>query len=403
MEDLVGKKIVFRDGWESDANYLLLNYRDEGPYALMPREYLRHTIPVEEEKMHHGHSDENSIVLMMSGGSVLLNDAGYRPMMPSGPSGEFRADYYHNRLVYRTGKRARGQGLWEFLQNSGGYRSVETQKIEFLTSDQFDVSRTRLTDRRDGIQHDRVITWLKRENVFVVFDIVKFLESDFFTLSTLWHGTTVLNRGDGFFVTAVDTIRGRPMPRGEALRIDFAQRGIRELGTFDLTRNLEPAVTAYQTMSSHYLQGHVETFVTVLTPVDRDDPSSAPFEGLRLLEPAQLRAGIGVVLELDGEDVYVCAKTNMLRDILAINSRPRYTFESGKVAYGPFETDASFLFARVGRDSIDWAATHMVGVYHEGDELFTAGWNTYTLEPDDWATGLGAGKWRYWEGSVERN
>jgi hypothetical protein len=45
----------------------------------------------------------------------------------------------------------------------------------------------------------------------------------------------------------------------------------------------------------------------------------------------------------------------------------------------------------------------MVGVYHDGYELFAAGWNTFTLEPDDWATGLGAGKWRYWEGTVERN
>ena len=402
MEDLVGKKIVFRDGWDDDANYLLLNYRDEGPYALMPREYLRHTIPVEEEKMHHGHSDENAISLLMSGGSVLLNEAGYRPEMPSGPSGEFRADYYHNRLVWRTGKRGREQPLWNFIQNSGGHRPVETQKIEFLTAEDFDVSRTRVTDSRDGVQHDRVITWLKEENVYVVFDIVKFLETDFFTLSTLWHGTTVLDRGDNYFVTAVDTIRGQPMPRNKALRLDFAQSGIREIGTFDLVRNLEPAVTAYQTLSSHYLQGHVETFVTVLTPVERGDLEGSPVDAIRIVEPPELRAGVGVVLEVNGEEIFICAKTDLTREILAANSRPRYTFESGKVTYGPFTTDASFFYARMGNDAIDWAATHIVGVYHEGRELFEAGWNTYTLEPDDWATGLGAGKWRYWEGSVPR-
>jgi hypothetical protein len=369
----------------------------------MARDYLRNTIPVEEEKMHHGHSDENSIVLLMSGGSVLLNDAGYRPEMPSGPWGEFRADYYHNRLVWRTGKRGREQSLWDFLRNSGGHRSVDTEKIDFLTAEQFDVSRTRVTDRREGVQHDRVITWLKRENVYVVFDIVKFLETDFYTLSTLWHGTTVLDRGERYFVTALDTIRGRPMPRAKALRLDFVQGGIREQGTFELTRNLEPAVATYQTLSSHYLAGHVETFVTVLTPVDRNHPTSLPFSGVRLIEPPELRAGIGVVLESHGEEIYVCAKTDLLRDILAANSRPRYTFESGRVTYGPFETDASFLFARVGGDSLAWAATHMVGVYHEGNELFSAGWSTFTLEPDDWATGFGAGKWRYWEGSVRRN
>jgi hypothetical protein len=30
LEDLVGKKIVFRNGWEPTSTFLLLNYRDEG-------------------------------------------------------------------------------------------------------------------------------------------------------------------------------------------------------------------------------------------------------------------------------------------------------------------------------------------------------------------------------------
>ena len=401
MEDLVGKKIVFRDGWDAGADYLLLNYRDEGSYARMARDYLRTTIPVEEEKMHHGHSDENSIVLMMSGRSVLLNDAGYRPRMPSGPWGEFRADYYHNRLVYRTGKRGREQGLWEFLRNSGAYRPVVTDKVEFWTADEFDVSRTRLTDERDGIQHDRVITWLKRENVYVVFDIVKFLETDFYTLATLWHSTTVLDQGEGHFVTAVDVIRGHSMPRNKALRIEFPQRGIRSHGTFELERNLEPATAVYQALSSHYFEGHVETLVTVLTPVDRTAPEASPLDAIHVLETPELRAGIGVVLEVNGEEVYVCSKTDLLRDIMAANVRPRYTYESGKVTYGPFATDASFFYARKHADSVRWSGMHLVGVEYEGHELFTAPGSTFTLEPDDWATGYGPGKYRYWEGTAQ--
>ena len=402
MEDLVGKKIVFRDGWDDDANYLLLNYRDEGSYARMARDYLRHTIPVEEEKMHHGHSDENSIVLMMSGGSVLLNDAGYRPRMPSGPYGEYRADYYHNRLVWRTGKLGREQSLWEFLRNSGAYRPVQTEKIDFWTADEFDVSRTRISDRRDGVQHDRVIAWLKQENAYVVFDVVKFLETGFYTLATLWHATTVLERGDDYFVTAVDYIRGQPQRQGTALRIEMPQRGIRHLGSFEIARNNEENTAVYQNLASHYLEGQVETFVTLLVPVPRDDPNATPVEAIRVVEPPEERAGIGVVLELDGEQVYVCAKTDLLRDILTANRRPRYTFESGKVSYGPFATDASFFFARLRGDALNWAGTHLVGVRYEDRELFTAPPSTFTLEPDDWNTGFGPGKWRYWEGSVER-
>ncbi|MCK5651734.1 MAG: hypothetical protein KAJ42_10170, partial [Gemmatimonadetes bacterium] len=369
MEDLVGKKIVFRDGWDADANYLLLNYRDEGPYALMARDYLRHTIPVEEEKMHHGHSDENSIVLMMSGGSVLLNDAGYRPRMPSGPYGEYRADYFHNRLVWRTGKLGREQALWEFLRNSGGHRSVDTEKIEFWTADEFDVSRTRVTDERAGVQHDRVITWLKQENVYVVFDVVKFLETGYYTLATLWHTTTVLDQGDDYFVTAVDHIRGQPQPQGTALRIELPQRGIRHQGTFQIRRNNEDNTAVYQNLASHYLEGQVETFVTVLAPVPRESPGASVIEELTVIEPPEERAGIGVVLQVGGEEIYVGAQTDLLRGILTANARPRYTFESGKVSYGPFATDASFFFARVRGDSVRWAGTHLVGVRYQDREL----------------------------------
>ena len=401
MEDLVGKKIVFRDGWDDDANYLLLNYRDEGPYALMARDYLRHTIPVEEEKMHHGHSDENSIVLMMSDGSVLLNDAGYRPEMPSGPSGEYRADYFHNRLVWRNGKLGREQSLWNFLENSGGHRSVETEKIEFWRADEFDVSRTRVTDEAAGVQNDRVVTWLKEENVYVVFDIVKILETGYYTLATLWHSTTVLDQGEDYFVTAVDFIRGRPQPQGTALRIEMPQGGIRRQGSFDIRRNNEDNLTVFETLASHYLEGQVETFVTVLSPVPREDTEASVVENIRVLEPPEERAGIGVVLEIGGEEIFVGSKTDLDYGILAANRRPRYTFESGKVGYGPFETDADFFFARMGNGVLKWAGTNLVGMYFQDQELFSAPWSTFTLEPDDWNTGVGAPKWRFWEGTVE--
>jgi hypothetical protein len=65
MEDVQGKKFVFRSGWDPGSTYLLLNYRDEGDGGLAFRDYLRDTIPVEEEKMTHGHADENSIPLLM--------------------------------------------------------------------------------------------------------------------------------------------------------------------------------------------------------------------------------------------------------------------------------------------------------------------------------------------------
>ena len=138
-----------------DSTYMLLNYRDEGDGGLNFRDYLRDTIPVEEEKMTHGHADENSIALLMSGGSVLLHDGGYRDYMPSGPYGAYRQDYFHNRLCVRPEKiwmgqnrgeyrysvrdSVPGQGIMDFLRNAGSYRRIRTQKVDFLS-----LSRLRL-------------------------------------------------------------------------------------------------------------------------------------------------------------------------------------------------------------------------------------------------------------------
>ena len=109
MEDVQGKKVVFRNGWKPDSTYLLLTYRDEGDGGMNFRDYLRDSIPVEEEKMTHGHADENSISMLMSGGSLLLHDGGYRDYMPSGPFGAYRQDYFHNRLCVRPEKIWMGQ------------------------------------------------------------------------------------------------------------------------------------------------------------------------------------------------------------------------------------------------------------------------------------------------------
>ncbi|MCG6987539.1 MAG: hypothetical protein LJF06_05120 [Gemmatimonadetes bacterium] len=402
MEDLVGKKIVFRDGYDANANYLFLNYRDEGTYDRMPRDFLRHTIPAEEEKQVHGHSDENAINLLMSKGSVLLDDGGYRPELPSGPNGEDRADYFHNRLVWRMGKVGRDQSIWDFIRNAGSYETVETEKIDFLRGDGFDMSRTRVTDRHHGVQQDRVITWLKKENVWVVFDIVKFLQTGYYTMADLWDATTILDHGDDYYVTAIDTIAGHPQKMGTALRIDMPKIGPRREGTFPLMRNGDKNIAVYEALGSHYLAGQVETFVTVLTPVPRADISRSPVKSVRVVQTPQERRGIGVVLTVDGSEILVAAKTDLDYGILTANVRPRYTWASGRVDYGPFATDADFFLARTTGDTVSWAATNMVGVRYHDQELFAAPSSTYTLQPDDLSsTGKGPPKWRYWSGTAE--
>ncbi len=116
LDELVGKKAVFRDGWREDSTYLLYNYRDVGPYGKLTRDYLQNTIPVHAEKPHHGHADEQSICALCSGGAVLLRDGGYRDSFTT--NGHYRADFYHNRLVMRNGRMFRENGFWNMLKIS---------------------------------------------------------------------------------------------------------------------------------------------------------------------------------------------------------------------------------------------------------------------------------------------
>jgi hypothetical protein len=81
--------------------------------------------------------------------------------------------------------------------------------------------------------------------------------------------------------------------------------------------------------------------------------------------------------------------------------RPRYTFDSGKVKYGPFETDAYFLYGRLADKKLNYVATQMVKVRYEDKDIFAAKPSTFGLQPDDLSTGYGPPKWRYWEDTVE--
>ncbi|MCK5740012.1 hypothetical protein KAH55_12545, partial [bacterium] len=301
LDDLVGKKIVFRDGYEPNDTYMLVNFKDEGDAGFLSREHLRWSIPVEEEKMTHGHSDENDITMLMSGGNILLHDGGYREYMPSGIFGAFRADYFHNRTVIRKekmflGQKAGeeryghqnpvpGQSLIDFVRNSGGYQPTHTELIDFLSTPDFDYSRTRLTQPKRDYQYDRIVTWIKPLNVFVVFDVVKFLEDDYYTLANFWHTRKILAQGDNYFVTQYDSLRNKEFPTDKALLTYFPQGtdGGRLVGTDPERRYWQNEIAIHQSLSGHYHAGTTRHFVTVLAPIDANNQHPE-----KLLENIQL-------------------------------------------------------------------------------------------------------------------
>ena len=424
MEDVQGKKIVFRSGWRPQDTYLLLNYRDEGDGGLNFRDYLRDTIPVEEEKMTHGHSDENSIVLLMSGGSVLLHDAGYRDYMPSGPYGAYRQDYFHNRLCVRPEKiwlgqkkgeyrysvrdEVPGQSVLDFLRDAGSYRRVRTQKVDFLALEDFAYSRTRLSDDSWGYEWDRVVTYIKSPEMFVVFDIFKARKEEWFTLTNLWHAQKILARGEHWYKTAYENIQNCALPPDKNLLIVFPLTHYRLEGVEPIKRHYQDEFLIHQTTAQHFELGETTGFVTVLLPHSQDSNYLGWVDRINLLPVDPARAGLGLKIDA-GEKKFVVAVKNDLRQDMARDwRRPKYTYEAGKIRFGEFETNGDFLFASEAKSEgkaasakLSYTIVNLTKARYRDQVLFEAKPSLFGLAFDASADGPGIGKLRYWRDEVE--
>jgi hypothetical protein len=412
MEDVVGKKIVFRNGWSPLSSYLLLNYRDEGDGGLNFRDYLRDTIPVEEEKMTHGHADENSLVLLMSGGSVLLHDGGYRDYMPSGPYGAYRQDYFHNRLCVRPekifwGQKAGesrysvreavpGQAMLEFMHNAGSYRPVRTRKVDFLSFDDFDYSRTRVIDDGWGYQGDRVVVYVKDPECFVVVDIFKALREDYFTMGAFWHTRKIFDRGDHWYDTGYDRIQTAVLPQDKRLLILFPSTEVRMDGAEAEKRHYQDEWLIHQSWAQHFELGETCAFVSVLVPHAAQDDPRAWLDRISILPAEPARGAVGVAIKSGDKDLVIGVKNDLRMDISRDGRRPRYTFEAGRIKVGDIETDGDLVFAAFRGQALDYTIVNLTRALFKGTKLVESGEAVFGLGYDAKPDRGGLGKLRYW-------
>ncbi len=423
LDDLVGKKVVFRTGYQKKDTYFLLNFKDEGQSGFLGREYLRLTIPVEEEKMTHGHSDENSIPLFMVDGCVLLHDGGYRDYMPSGPFGAYRADYFHNRVVVRKGKIFKGQekglfrysikdsaaipgqNVYDFVRNSGAYRPAETELIDFLVTDEFDYSRSRVTDEKLGFQHDRIVNWVKPLNIFIIFDAVKFLEDDYFTTVNFWHTRKIVDQGDDYFDTQYDSVRNYVFPTHKLLLIYFpnATEEGRMLNVDLEQRNYQKQFAINHALSQWHYQGEFAIFTTVLIPHDTGQDIQPLLDRIKLMKVDRYPQAVGVKIMTPDTTYFVCSKLDRMMDLHHQDIRPQYDYEHGKVKYDDFETDGHQLFAWISGNRLKYTSVYCVKMKYKDKVLFEQLPSLYGLQYTDGVDRLGVGKLRYWQDTVEIN
>ncbi len=344
LDDLVAKKIVFRTGWGAEATYACLNYRDEGDYGLVARDYLRATLAVSAEKMHHGHSDEGSVILLMSGGTVLLHDGGYRERLPDGV---YRADIYHNRLVWRPARRPLSSSLLTSLWDGGDYRPVRAERLYWTRLCDTEIGRVRVTDDARGLAWDRTVFFLAELDCFVFIDSVRALRPQAWTLSTLWWTTDVLARSTNWCDTHISRIGAWENRRERSLLIVFPQSDGSSVAVEPYRRDFQEEVALAHTWSGHLGMGDTVGLVSVLWAHPREDgTASARAAAIRILEGSPASHGIGVQISWKGTERILATLHDLAVGWVAEDVRPRYSAAKGNTAYGPLVSDAAFAYAR---------------------------------------------------------
>ena len=414
MEDVQGKKIVLRSGWDSDDTYCLINYKDEGEAGYLSRHFLRDGIVVEEEKMTHGHADENSIALLLSKGNVLLHDGGYRDFMPSGKFGAYRQDYFHNRICIRPQKiffgqkegelrydvpdkqAVDGQNIIDFLHNSGAYKPVRTQKIDFLTFEDFDYSRTRVIDDHLGYTSDRIVVWIKELNCFVVFDVVKATQKTFMTAASLWHTRTIYDQGENWFVTGYDSLRTVSLDQSQHLLMYFPDTHYKFTSVTPESRYWQHEKVIAQYTGQNMELGQMMSFVSVLFPIGIDEDPHDIIEKIELLEMDDFQNGVGLKISNGSKTIMLGVKKDLRKEMFRDYRRPKYTYESGKVKYGDLESNCDMFFLSDQANDLKYTLINVSKAIYKSEIIFEQKPNYFGLAFDGEGNVTGISKARYW-------
>lgn len=370
VDDLVSKKIVFRNDQGGQSSYAMLNYRDQGPYARYQRDYQNQQLAAWEEKPHHGHADENSFTVLMDNRTVLLHDGGYRRDFNEG----WRADLFHNRVVARLGWPNNGD-IVGYLSQNQQYHAVGTEKIHFGNFGSIDYSRTRLTDDQVGYTGDRIVLFAVEPGIYVVVDNILIDRPGHKVFVNMWHPDQLIKQGENYVVSWPSRIPIRreywPNEHNKELLIQFLNNRDKIAGLKEITRRFNPSRAFYQYLAGYFFAGRRLTFVTVLAPHKPSSFSEALLKTVRVIPGSDRESrSLGLSVEINGQPVTVGLKLDQNIGLTNYRGRPMFDFETGSLAYGKLNTDADFAFVMEKGGEAEFGAMNVSRVLYDGKALF---------------------------------
>ncbi len=344
IDDLVGKKIVFRNERGDDGAYALFNYRDLGPYGRYQR------------TAHDG----------------------------------WRADLYHNRLVARLGWPIDHE-VMAYLQQNRAYAAVRTEKIHFGNFGPLDYARTRLVDEERGYTADRIVLFLVEQGTYIVVDSIHIDRDGHKLFANMWHPDAIIEQGD-FSSEESHWTRSWPPrvpiraeywqnPHQRELLIEFLDNRDKYSQVRSIDRRFNPSQAFYQFLYSHFFRGQRLAFVTVLTPYDTGSFDQRLLGAVELIhDDARSYRSLGLRFALDGAPVTVGLKLDQTIGLTNLRGRPLFDAQTGSIAYGPLQTDADFAFAIERQNETEMGFINASQLVYSGQTLFAMPLNEHMYQ-----------------------
>lgn len=394
-EDAIVKKLVFRTGWDSLDTYLMLTYRESPPYGWRARQFLHQSLPIEEEKGSHGHSDELSLEWFLHRGALLLTPPGYREGVPSGPYGAYRAEYFHNRLVVRPARPDAGQSLWEFLRHAGTHRPAETTKLDAWEFHPLSYARLRLQHSSDGYRWERLVLVLHDPLQLLVADIVELLREGPFTAVQLWHGTAVVHAEKNRCVLSTDAFPSLAGDTSWVLAILALERPGQRDTLFPLRRAGRNGVTYARWQTGYYRAGERLLFLTRLVPVQCTTCCAGL--GRDSVAFSSDSRGFALRLRQDTSLWFFLLQWDPLGGGIGDGRRPQYDSTARTLALEGLRSDADFAFVRQTPAALHYGLTYGTFLSVGSRTLFQAPPGFFPLQLDGSPPRIAPLQWRAWE------
>ncbi len=345
LDDVILKKMIFRTGWGERDSYACINYRDEGDYGRVARDYLRTNLAVSAEKMHHGHSDEGSFSMLVNDGTLLLHESGYRE---NPPDGIYRADVYHNRMVWRPNALLPGSWDWNTLVDNGHYKPVRTDRLYQTKLLGVDIGRIRVADEVQGLNWDRTVFFLPEMPCWVVVDTLLASRTAPRFCGLVWWTTDILERDQRWLKTHLAGIQAWKNARRASLWMMVpeipGQRS--QFSVTQARRSFQDELAITNIWSGEHRPGRSLNFVSILLPQPFEDKLDGDRFAVQVLPSQPAGKGLGVRLGLKDEEINLMVLNDLTASFIQEDIRPRNKAEQGWYKVGKLASDAAFCVSR---------------------------------------------------------